>query len=208
MSFADDLFATAKSVAKIALQSRPVPGTKGGRGAIVIMGNGPSLADTIRSDRRLLEVYPTLAVNFAAIAPEFAQLRPAYYVLADPHFFKDSDEGNLGTLRSSLAAVDWPMTLYVPRSARKKAARLYGSNPCITLRCFNFVGAEGFAWFERAAYASRLAMPRPRNVLVPSIMVAIAEGFSKIIIVGADHTWMQTIWVTDDNEVVSVQPHF
>lgn len=208
MSFADNLFATVKSVGKIVLQSRPVSAGTPGKGTIVIMGNGPSLADTIRDDRRLLEVFPTLAVNFAAIAPEFRQLRPEYYLLADPHFFKDSDEGNLGLLRAGLATVDWPMTLYVPRTLRKKAMRLYGANANITLRYFNFVGAEGFRWFERAAYASRLAMPRPRNVLVPAIMAAIAEGFSTIIIVGADHSWMKTIWVTDDNEVVSVQPHF
>lgn len=208
MSFADKLFASIKSLAKIALHSRPVAGGAPGRGTIVIMGNGPSLADTIRDHRRLLEVYPTLAVNFAAIAPEFAQLRPEYYLMADPHFFKDSDEGNLGRLRVALAAVDWPMTLFVPRTMRKRAAGLYGANPNITLRYFNFVGAEGFAWLERAAYSSRLAMPRPRNVLVPAIMVAIAEGFSSIIVVGADHSWMKTIWVTDDNEVVTVQPHF
>lgn len=207
MNFADKLFATLKSIAKIALGSRPVAGGKGDKGTIVIMGNGPSLADTIRSDRRLLEVYPTLAVNFAAIAPEFAELRPEYYVLADPHFFRDSAEGNLERLRSCLAAVNWPMTLFVPRAKRARAARLY-ANPNITLRVFNFVGAEGFGWFEKAVYSARLAMPRPRNVLVPSIMVAIAEGFSKIIIVGADHSWMKTIWVTTENEVVSVQPHF
>lgn len=208
MSFADDLFASIKSVAKIALQSRPVGSTSTEKGTIVIMGNGPSLADTIRDNRRLLEVFPTLAVNFAAIAPEFSELRPEFYLLADPHFFKDSDEGNLAQLRARLATVSWPMTLFVPRTARKKALSLYASNPNITIRCFNFVGAEGFGWLERAAYASRMAMPRPRNVLVPSIMVAITEGFSKIIIVGADHSWMKTIWVTDENEVVSVQPHF
>ena len=51
-------------------------------------------------------------------------------------------------------------------------------------------------------------MPRPRNVLIPSIMLAIASGYRRIIITGADHSWMKTISVTDDNEVVSVQPHF
>lgn len=56
--------------------------------------------------------------------------------------------------------------------------------------------------------APGMAMPRPRNVLIPSLMLAIAMGYAEIVVVGADHTWMQTLSVTDDNEVVSVQPHF
>ena len=51
-------------------------------------------------------------------------------------------------------------------------------------------------------------MPRPRNVLIPSIMLAIAAGFKRIYIAGADHSWMKTISVNDNNEVVSIQPHF
>ena len=51
-------------------------------------------------------------------------------------------------------------------------------------------------------------MPRPRNVLIPSIMAAIAMGFKEIYLTGADHSWMKTISVNDNNQVVSIQPHF
>ena len=57
-------------------------------------------------------------------------------------------------------------------------------------------------------YGRGLAMPRPRNVLVPSLMTAIREGYSRILLTGADHSWSKTLWVTDNNRVVSVQPHF
>lgn len=207
MSFIDDAFASAKSVAKLVLQSRPstVSRHKGSGGRIVIMANGPSLARTIAEERPLLASAPLMAVNFAAIAPEFAQLKPRYYVLADPHFFSDSDDANLALLRERLAAVDWPMTLLVPVRYRHRARILYAKN---TLATFNAVGMEGFRPLAHALYRAGAGMPRPRNVLIPSIMLAIALGYDEIVITGADHSWMQTLSVTDDNEVVSVQPHF
>ena len=39
-------------------------------------------------------------------------------------------------------------------------------------------------------------------------MTAIRAGYKKIFLVGADHTWSQSLWVDDKNRVVSVQPHF
>ena len=93
----------------------------------------------------------------------------------------------------------------MPVKYRKAARRLYGG---VEIATFNAVGIEGFAPLCRAAFRLGLAMPRPRNVLIPSIMLAIALGYKEIIITGADHTWMKTLSVTDENEVVSIQPHF
>ena len=51
-------------------------------------------------------------------------------------------------------------------------------------------------------------MPRPRNVLIPSIMAGIRLGYRRIVIVGADHTWTRTLSVDEQNRVISIQPHF
>ena len=197
---------TIRSIAKIALQSRPVsrrPEPRHGR--IIVMGNGPSLNDTIAAHADVLRSSVTMAVNFAALAPVFFDIRPAYYVMADPHFFTEATEGNLAELRRQLARVDWPVTLFVPARFRRLAGQYY---PALTVRTFNAVGVEGWTPLTHFAYRHGLGMPRPRNVLIPSIMLAISEGFDEVVITGADHSWMQTLSVTDDNEVVSVQPHF
>lgn len=208
MNTLDKFFASLKGLAKIALLSRPCSSLKGRAegGRIIIMANGPSLAQTIADHADILKSTPTMAVNFAALAPEFTQLRPRYYVLADPHFFRtDICDANLDKLREHVGSATWPMTLLVPVKYKKIARRLYGATEIAT---FNAVGIEGFAPLCRAAFSLGLAMPRPRNVLIPSIMLAIALGYKEIIITGADHTWMKTLSVTDDNEVVSIQPHF
>lgn len=200
-----------KSMVKIAVESRGHTRVKASEAPdmpLVVMGNGPSLNDTIACCRGQLEAFPLLAVNFAALSPEFAQLRPRYYVLADPVFFDAGAGGNVVLLREALAHIDWPMTLFVPVKAKAEALRLTGGNCNITVAGFNPVGMEGFEWLENKAFDLGLGMPRPRNVLIPSLMIAIALGFKTIYVAGADHSWMKTLDVTDDNTVVSVQPHF
>ena len=206
--FASGLGDTLKGMAKIALTSR-----RGGKcpqrsGRIIVLGNGPSLRETIKEHESLLQSTPTMAVNFMANAPEFERLKPEFYVLADPHFFTGLEHDNVKSLWARLRGTDWAMTLFVPVNRIGLARQLTAGAEKLTLAGFNFVGVEGFEWFERLAFGSGAAMPRPRNVLIPAIMCAIRMGFSTIDIVGADHSWLETIRVTEENHVVSVQPHF
>lgn len=207
MTAIDRFFATLKGLGKILILSRPATTLKGKAEGdrLIILANGPSLSTTIADHADVLKSTPTMAVNFAAIAPQFVILRPRYYVLADPHFFHDGDDANLVKLRKAISSVDWPMTLFVPVKYRTQASKLYGIKDIAT---FNAVGIEGFSIVCHASFRLGLAMPRPRNVLIPSLMLAIALGYKQIVVVGADHSWMKTLSVTDDNEVVSVQPHF
>lgn len=207
--FMSALGSTCKSLVKIAVNSRRVgrltaPEASAGR-PIVVMGNGPSLEECIKECGPLLKQLPTMAVNFAANTPEFFLIRPDYYILADPHFFKKDDAGVAALWATFAERVDWPMTLLIPA---KYVGTVAVANPCVTVSGYNPVGVEGFGWFERWAYGRHLGMPRPRNVLIPAIMEAISLGFSDIYIVGADHSWMRTLSVDDSNRVVSIQPHY
>lgn len=206
--FTSRLGSSLKSVAKVAMQSRRVSFPNPEGDTLVILGNGPSLRTVIDEDAPLLASHPCLAVNFAANAPEFVTLRPRYYVLMDPHFFATPmADPNVERLFDNFnRLVSWPMTLFVPAAQAKRLSGI--ANPNVTVAPFNPVAAEGFGLFERALYGLRLAMPRPRNVLIPSIMIGIWLGYKRIAIVGADHTWLRTLEVDDDNRVVTVQPHF
>ncbi|MDE6416661.1 MAG: hypothetical protein K2K68_06525 [Duncaniella sp.] len=204
--FFENSFLTAKGIVKIILQSRrcglKAEDRHGKR--LIIMGNGPSLAETIHNHSNVLRQSDTMAVNFAANAPEFFDLRPKYYILADPHFFSSSDV-NVKKLKENLTKVSWDMVLIIPHGADLTD---FSVNPAITVARFNAIGVEGFDFFTEAVYSRSLAMPRPRNVLIPAIMSGISLGYRDIAIAGADHTWTQTLSVNENNEVVSIQPHF
>ncbi len=174
---------------------------------LIILGNGPSLRQTIDAySHDVLPRYPLMAVNFAANAPEFTLLRPRYYILADPLFFASSSDKKVAQLWENFARlVEWRMTIYVPM---KHVARVRLHNPMISVAGFNFIGLEGTGWFTRAAFDAGRGMPRPRNVLIPALMVGIKLGYKNIYITGADHSWTKTLDVDDENRVVTVQPHF
>lgn len=181
--------------AAIKAEPRPRP--------LIILGNGPSLNDTMADHAAALRANPLMAVNFFANSPVFSELKPEFYVLADPHFFDSAADPNVSRLLAALEAVDWPMTLFVPFGARCSI-----KNGMVAVKRYPMTAIEGARTLERAAYSLRLGMPRPRNVLIPAIMVGAWLGFGEIYIVGADHTWPRTVSVNERNEVVSVQPHF
>ena len=206
--FVDNLGLSFKSLFKLMLKSRKSTILKvaSDEDSIIIMGHGPSLNDAIVNSFDKLTTIPTLAVNFAANAPQFTQLRPRYYVLADPHFFVATDDVNVKKLMANMSSIDWKMTLFVPFEAKKRGFAINNEN--IKVEYFNFIAVEGFEWIENWAYASGRGMPRPRNVLIPSIMIAMKLGYGNIYVIGADHSWTKTLSVNERNEVVSIQPHF
>ncbi len=206
-----NLTSTIGSLIKVALMSRgasaksPLRHDRG----LVIMGNGPSLRATIDNDYDWLCSHDLLAVNFAANTPDFFRLRPQFYVLADGHFFSGKGtDPNVAKLWEELGKVSWEMTLWVPQTAIHLVKALVLHNSNIKLKSFNLTPVEGFKKITHFLMDSGLGMPRPRNVMIPAIMAGIREGYDKIYLCGADHTWTQTLSVDNENFVVSVQPHF
>lgn len=200
---------TIKSLGKVLLQSRrtSLPRNFADK-RLIILANGPSLRDTLDTQAEILRRNTTMSVNFAPNTPEFFDIKPRFHVLADPLFFSAEPMENVRHLYDNLSRVDWPFTLLVPRSFAKKLPASISANANIEIGTFNFVGLEGYEGIEHALYGMHLGMPRPRNVLIPALMCGIWMNFKTIYIVGADHSWMQTISVDDDNNVISVQPHY
>ena len=212
--------ATLARVALLARGSRPAKSISAEDKTLYILGNGPSLRQALDDYMPQLAERDTLAVNFAANTPDFFALKPKYYVLADPHFFDKPDDPNVSKLMLALRSVDWGMRLFVPHKALEKAKRVLSRNisdkaeetstapESVKIEGFNFLAVEGMEGFCHLLMRKGLGMPRPRNVLIPSIMIGIWLGYRRICILGADHTWLKTLSVTDKNRVVSVQPHF
>ena len=204
---------TALSVAKIIFQSRPcdTPPQAKSDEELVILGNGPSLNDTMTNNKEFLLARHLLAVNFAANTPIFTELKPKFYMLTDPVFFNRMELVNVQQLwRNFAETVDWEMTLFIPTKAKKKGSWFNSviKNKNITICTYNMTPVEGVQWFENMSYNHHWGMPRPRNVLIPSIMQGIAMRYKTIYLAGADHSWLKTLSVDDDNRVVSIQPHF
>jgi len=207
----EKMWQTLLSIVKIMLKSRRVTIQKPsqlGRD-LVVLGNGPSLRPLIENHRDFLLDKDLLAVNYAVLSEYYIQLKPLYYLVADPLFFTDDNHCN--RLFDAMAlSTDWNMTLYVSMDARKsdKWKSKLASRPNIKVSYFNMTPVEGFDWFAHRCYKSGMGMPRPRNVLIPSIMTGLAMDYNVIYVAGADHSWLKEIWVNDDNIVMEDLNHF
>lgn len=210
-SFASKTVSSIGSLIKVSLLSKGASASseEGKEREIVILGNGPSLRATIDEEFDWLISHDLMAVNFAALSPEFRRLRPKYYVLADPVFFNSySHNNNVRNLWGVFGTVSWDITLLIPSKFKLLVKPLLMHSPGLKVRYFNLTPVEGFKWLSHFLYKSGLGMPRPRNVMIPAIMEAIRLGYKTIYLCGADHTWTKTLDVDDDNFVVSIQPHF
>ena len=204
---------TLLSILKIAIYSKnktPMPDGIDSSGEIVILGNGPSLNTTVSESSAFLRDKTLLAVNFAGVTDLFRQLCPGLYVLTDPYFFDASKEKSVDLYCSLSESVTWDMYLFVPVFAfkRKWWQEVLSTNPYIRIVPYNITPVEGYKWFSWYAFRKGWGCPRPRNVLIPSIMLALRLGFKKIYLAGADHSWLPRLSVDDSNRVITRQPHF
>ena len=184
-------------------------GNQGNGKELIILGNGPSLRNAIDNDFDWLVSHDLMAVNFAALAPDFFRLRPKYYILADAHFFNSlHSDSNVRKLWETFCKVSWDITLLIPSKFKHLAKPLLMHAHEIKVRYFNLTPVEGFKWLSHILFSAGLGMPRPRNVLIPALMEGIRLGYSTIFLCGADHSWTKTLDVDNDNFVISIQPHF
>ncbi len=207
-----DMWQTLLSVVKIVLQSKgksSLPTTFSNPDELLILANGPSLNETVTQHPEFVRSKTLLAVNFAVNSPMFEELKPEIYLIADPLFWivPEKREQLFGTMAQKTT---WPMNFFVPARALKDKEwkPLIAGNPNIHLYIYNTTPIEGYQGFCDRVFRSGLGVPRPHNVLIPSIAVGLRMPFKKIYLAGADHSWLPEISVTDDNVVLMHQKHF
>ena len=209
--FISALWQSILSLVKVALQSQWRVKLPRQSGEIVILANGPSLSQTLADHSDFIKARASLAVSFAARTEQFFAIKPSFYVLTDPMFFTARDEPKFAHLWQILTTgINWKMTLFLPSRFKKRVKDIPGlaGNKWLDVAFYNVTPVEGFKWLENALFRANLGMPRPRNVLIPSIMLTLAMGFDTVYLAGADHSWTRTLSVDDQNRVVSIQPHF
>ena len=200
------------SVAKIVLQPKRhthFPASLGNPEELLILANGPSLSRTVQEAPEFIKGKTLLAVNFCATSPMFEQLRPEIYLIAD-HLFWIVPEKRVQLFQTLAEKTTWPMNFFVPARAlkNKEWQPMLAGNPNIRLCIYNTTPIEGFQGFCNWIFNRGWGVPRPHNVLIPSIAIGLRLPFRKIYLAGADHSWLPEITVTDDNVVLMHQKHF
>lgn len=210
---------TKQSTLRVLIQSKffgivaPIQPTK----PLLILGNGPSLNDTLHTEVHLFEFFDMMAVNNAANHAQYEQLKPRYYLLNAVTYFQEDDvlndlykDFNRELYKNLEHKTTWRMTLLVPFRAKKSRAfqTLLAQNRHIDAAYFNQTPIEGLAFWSHWGYRRGWGMPRPHNVLIPCIMVGIRLGHKAIALVGADHSWLADLSVNEANEALLRHVHY
>ena len=182
---------------------------------VVILGNGPSFNSDIAKYESFLLDKELICVNHFPSTAYFTKLKPNYFIITAPDLWLDDIDqkfidGSNRLFRDLAEKTDWELIFFVPAEAMKhqRWQVIFKSNSNIKLKIFNNIGVEGFSWFQRFMFNRNLGMPRPHNIMIPSLMMSIAMGYKTIYLWGADHSWLSEINVNDHNVVLLNQKHF
>lgn len=179
---------------------------------ILILGNGPSLRKSIDLDSSYFSENELMVVNNFCESDLFWSLRPKFYILIDPIYFREQTEPfyqeEVDKFINLIINIDWEIFMFVPVEFKKSDTRRKIKNKNITFIYINVVPVDGFKSVRHFIYKMNMGMPRPQNVLNAAIFTAINIGFHTIELYGADHSWSIDVRVNDKNEPCIVDGHF
>ena len=152
-----------------------------------------------------------MAVNYFALDERFGVVRPAYYVLSDPMFFRDSAcRDRVAELYRVLnEKVTWPMNLYVqyynPEHFDYRAAL---PNPNIRIVRFHTQVYRGFRSVEFWLFRRGLGSANFGTVVQVCEYIALLLGYKTLELYGVDHTLLDGLCVDDENRLCRADGHY
>lgn len=186
---------------------------------VVILGNGPSLKETMESahDLDFIKSKQKFCVNSLVNQEEFATLKPDFLVFMDPFYWsKDLVEPFLTEYKKTreiILGIDWEMVIFMPEAAKKWNFFMDVSSKNSKVKIIyintksnlenNLTDEERFC-----LYKQNKLMPHVQNVLVAAIYLSVNMGFKRVYIFGADHSWHQNIEVNQNNVLCVKDVHF
>lgn len=146
-----------------------------------------------------------MVVNSYIQDPSYMSLKPKYYVIADPNFYKICNDDINKIFKETI----WDMVLFVPWSHTCKYDWLKSSDH------ISLVRVNGDSYYVNNSiehrnwcYDHNLAMPPVYNVLNMAIYIAIYLGYKNVELYGVEHSWTKYLTVGEDNKLYRYDSHF
>jgi hypothetical protein len=176
----------------------------------VILGNGPSLKDSMDNHKDFILQSDIFCVNLFAISDYYTQLKPNNYLLLDEAFINPNHERASQAIEHLVKDTTWKINVFIPYKFKKSAyfQDKFSKNQFIQPVYFNYVIFGGFDWLRFWIYKKDWGMPQCQNVLIASVFRCINLGYKKIYLLGADHTWHESIRLDENNEIIADDSHF
>lgn len=185
---------------------------------LLIIGNGPSLRDTIIKNNICFEEYDVFAMNFFAITDLFEKVKPNMYLFVDPIFYM-SDElipedrrKSVRKLKETLLKIQWDLSLFIPNTGNYKSyIDIFSNNKHIHIYTFNMknILKPGIIFSDEFLMKNNLSPLPAQNVLNTCLSLGILLHYESIYFIGADSSWLLDLKVDQsNNDLLSLDNHF
>ncbi|MCO4292936.1 hypothetical protein NF867_08690 [Solitalea sp. MAHUQ-68] len=207
----DSVLTIAKVIAKSGFNVKLTPASQA---RCSILGNGPSLKQSLENHLAFIKSTEMVCVNNFTHSSYFVQLKPQSYALLDPAFFMYDGvtfvREDIGITLTAFSKVDWPMNVFIPMEAKKSAylSNIFQQNANLKPVYYNYTVIQGFSWFRHWLFKKNLGMQQSQNILAVSIFLSLNRGFKETFVFGADHSWHEQLTVVDNNDLVRKDVHF
>lgn len=175
--------------------------------ACVVLGNGPSLKESLAHHPDFLAGKDLVCTNDFADTEYFTSLQPRYYVFTDPTYWAPNASDRFQKLfagyRDKFTQVDWPLFILMPMAARSwnYFQDLSKNNPRIRLLYFNSIEVDCFRRLRFWLYRRNLAAPPLQNVMAAGIFLGLNMGYRSVYLLGGDHSWHESLYVDEHNRL-------
>ena len=216
-SFFSNVWLSLLSLIKVMLLSGRVSIKKENRSKdLVILGNGPSLKAMLPDCLSKKDDYDFLCVNNFPNTEYYTSIQPAHFVITSSEFWNNEEtidqnkQIRYDIIDAYLDKTTWASTFHLPVEAKRKQSfiKRFKDHPCIKLSFYNKTPIEGLRSLSHVFIRTNKGMPRPHNVLIPSIILGINMGYDTINLLGADHSWLTELSVDSNNNALLSQKHF
>ena len=185
---------------------------------LVVIGNGPSLNESMKRFKDRIIKYDCIVVNNFCDTDYYQQLQPKLYLLADPAFFGmiDSYEPSLKErvnrfIAKIIEKTKWDVSLIVPSLAiGSESINKIKKNPFIHPYFYNYKDLVKYNEDNKFDFWDQNLISVPaQTCLNTCVWLGIFLRYSEIYVIGADTSWIELLHVDQDtNEVYTIDSHF
>lgn len=181
--------------------------------SIILVGSGPSLKETLDKSISEFANHDVMVCNYFATTDYYDEIKPKYYILADPMFYSPNDKEIKAVENLKKLLVErtkWSITLIMPSEWEESdIARIGDKSSNINVIFFNsnIKLLEGLEKFK--AWDSNLISPPRQTVLNVALYISLYWGYKTTYLVGVDTSFLEDIRVDQrNNALFSLDKHF
>jgi hypothetical protein len=186
---------------------------------LIVIGNGPSLNDSLKIQKNDILKFDSIVVNQFCRSDYYCELKPKYYLIADPAYFCTIDALSnrlkdvvCGFIEAIVSKTTWDINLIVPSYAEgSDFLKAMQENSFIHIYFYNTnnVVCPHSSQEKHEAWHKNLIAPPAQTCLNTCVWLGIYLRYKNVYLIGADTNWIEQLHVDQEtNEVYTIDSHF